>query len=266
MAVSSPARRGWAASSATYTSRPDGILEPDQPTPRCACGFWSDAESYASLAASGQPAPLLARHGSRTTRCTRWPRMAAKQVRALAEARPRPLALKVFEQQAMALGHLFTVAANFTDPDAFFVGGGVVETDPWFRTWFLDTVRALCGAGEQAERTEFALVHDASTWPAPAAAIAALHARLSWVGIRPRFDSRREIGSVSIVSPMRVHLDSEKCQGHNRCCTCWRPSCSTSTTTARPCCSSTGITRRTGRRPVCTAANCPSSAIKVLED
>ena len=40
------------------------------------------------------------------------------------------LALKVFAQQAMASGRLFTIAANFTDPHAYFVGGGVVETEP----------------------------------------------------------------------------------------------------------------------------------------
>ena len=41
----------------------------------------------------------------------------------------------------MALGRLFTVAANFTDPHAYFVGGGVVEAAPEFRDWFLATVR-----------------------------------------------------------------------------------------------------------------------------
>ena len=49
-----------------------------------------------------------------------------------------PLALEIFEQQAMALGRLFTIAANFTDPDAYFVGGGVVEAAPEFREWFLE--------------------------------------------------------------------------------------------------------------------------------
>ena len=48
---------------------------------------------------------------------------------------------RIFEQQAMAIGRLFTIAANFTDPHAYFVGGGVVEAAPDFRDWFLDTVR-----------------------------------------------------------------------------------------------------------------------------
>ena len=42
----------------------------------------------------------------------------------------------------MAIGRLFTIAANFTDPDAYFVGGGVVETEPGFRDWFLEKVEA----------------------------------------------------------------------------------------------------------------------------
>ena len=66
---------------------------------------------------------------------------AAKSVRGLA-ADGDALALKVFEQQAIALGRLFTIAAQFTDPHAYFVGGGVVETEPAFRSWFVDTVLA----------------------------------------------------------------------------------------------------------------------------
>ena len=42
----------------------------------------------------------------------------------------------------MALGRLFTLAANFTDPHAYFVGGGVVEADPAFRDWFVGQVVA----------------------------------------------------------------------------------------------------------------------------
>ena len=42
---------------------------------------------------------------------------------------------------AAALGRLFTIAANFLDPDAYFIGGGVVETRGAFKTWFLQKVR-----------------------------------------------------------------------------------------------------------------------------
>ena len=49
---------------------------------------------------------------------------AAKRVRGFGE-RGDEMALQIFEQQAMAIGRMFTIAANFTDPDAYFVGGGV---------------------------------------------------------------------------------------------------------------------------------------------
>jgi glucokinase len=37
---------------------------------------------------------------------------------------------------------MFSIAANFTDPDAYFVGGGIVEAEPHFRDWCMDIVRA----------------------------------------------------------------------------------------------------------------------------
>ena len=40
----------------------------------------------------------------------------------------------------MALGRLFTLAAQFTDPHAYFVGGGVLETESSFRSWFLGKI------------------------------------------------------------------------------------------------------------------------------
>jgi predicted NBD/HSP70 family sugar kinase len=98
---------------------------------------------------------------------------AAKLVRARGEDGD-PMALKIFEQQAMALGRLFTVAANFTDPSAYFVGGGVVETGPKFREWFLDKVRENTVLREEQQRVaSFALVPDLDMAGARGAAIAA---------------------------------------------------------------------------------------------
>jgi hypothetical protein len=77
----------------------------------------------------------------------------------------------------MALGRLFTIASNFTDPDAYFVGGGVIEAAPHFRDWFLEQVRAHTSLrDEQAAVAEFALVSDLDMAGARGAAIAALHA------------------------------------------------------------------------------------------
>jgi glucokinase len=84
------------------------------------------------------------------------------------------MALKIFEQQAMAIGRLFTIASNFTDPDAFFVGGGVIEAEPHFRDWFIDTVRTSTSLrAEQAEVTKFSLVPDLDMAGARGAALAA---------------------------------------------------------------------------------------------
>jgi predicted NBD/HSP70 family sugar kinase len=120
----------------------EGLLEAGQPAPQCNCGFTGDAESVASL--RGIEKNLLPYW------LTRFPdhplhaapdiRTAAREVRTLAENGDE-LARAIFHQQAVALGRLFTIAANFLDPHAFFIGGGVVEAAPSFREWFLDIVR-----------------------------------------------------------------------------------------------------------------------------
>ena len=79
------------------------------------------------------------------------------------------------EQQAAALGRLFTIAANFTDPHAYFLGGGVVEAAPHFRQWFLNTVRETTQLREeQMKAARFALVPDLDMAGARGAAVAAL--------------------------------------------------------------------------------------------
>src|SRR5262249_43188919 len=99
---------------------------------------------------------------------------AAKLVRSYGE-NGDPMALKIFEQQAVALGRLFTIAANFTDPSADFVGGGVGETSTEFREWFLKTVRDNTTLREeQAKVSAFALVPDLDMAGARGAAVAAL--------------------------------------------------------------------------------------------
>ncbi|MGH3274497.1 MAG: ROK family protein, partial [Streptosporangiaceae bacterium] len=120
----------------------DGILAPGQPVPVCNCGLSGDAESFASL--SGIAANLLpywlARYPGHDLSAAESPRQAAKLVRGYGEAGD-PMAREIFRQQAMAIAAMFTIAANFTDPDVYFIGGGVVEAAPEFRDWFLDLVR-----------------------------------------------------------------------------------------------------------------------------
>jgi predicted NBD/HSP70 family sugar kinase len=153
-----------------------GLLDDGQPLPHCNCGFTGDVESVASL--TGIQMNLLpywlTRFDGHELGKVGSPGKAAKLVRSYGEAGD-PLALKIFEQQAMALGRLFTIAANFTDPSAYFVGGGVVEAAPSFRDWFLTKVRehTLLRA-EQAAVATFALVPDLDMAGARGAAIAAL--------------------------------------------------------------------------------------------
>jgi predicted NBD/HSP70 family sugar kinase len=153
----------------------DGLLAEDQPTPACNCGFSADAESVASL--TGITRNLLpywlSRFPDHELHKAESLAKAARLVRGYGE-RGDPMALKVFEQQAMALGRLFTIAANFTDPHAYFVGGGVVEAAPHFRDWFLATVREHTTFRAEQERvTSFALVPDLDMAGARGAAVAA---------------------------------------------------------------------------------------------
>jgi glucokinase len=153
----------------------EGLLAPGQPIPQCNCGFAADAESVASL--TGITVNLLPYW------LTQFPGhelgevgnmgLAAKMVRGFAE-KGDELALKIFEQQAVALGHLFTIAANFTDPAAYFVGGGVVETAPHFREWFLGkVVEHTRLRAEQAAVVTFDLVPDLDMAGARGSAVAA---------------------------------------------------------------------------------------------
>lgn len=152
-----------------------GVIENDQPVPACNCGFEGDAESIASL--TGIRKNLLPYW------LTRYPEhalagmpldKAAKALRSFGVGGDE-MALKIFEQQAKALGRLFTIAANFTDPHAYFVGGGVVEAAPHFRDWFLATIREhTLLREEQASSAVFALVPDLDMAGARGAAVAAL--------------------------------------------------------------------------------------------
>jgi predicted NBD/HSP70 family sugar kinase len=153
-----------------------GLLEPGQPLPRCNCGFVGDAESIASL--TGIEKNLLpywlSRYPDHELTKAESVAKAAKLVRAFGEEGD-PLALAIFEQQAKAVGRLFTIAANFTDPDAYFLGGGVVEAAPHFREWFLAKVREhTMLKEEQARASRLEVVPDLDMAGARGAAIAAL--------------------------------------------------------------------------------------------
>src|SRR3954451_10631562 len=155
----------------------DALLVPGQPVPRCNCGFAGDLESVASL--SGIANNLL------PFWLTRYPEhpladvaigVAAKQVRDYGEQGDE-LAVRIFDQQAMAIGRMFTIAANFFDPDTYFIGGGVTDTGAEFRTAFIERVQAATELRqEQAQVATFAVVPDLDTAGARGSALAALRA------------------------------------------------------------------------------------------
>jgi len=151
-----------------------GLLEEGQPAPSCNCGQSGDAESFASL--TGITRNLL------PFWLTRFPGhelgrldivKAAKLVRGYAE-RGDEMSLEIFRQQAMAMGRVFSIAAKFTDPDTYFVGGGVIDAAPHFREWFVATVKEHTVLYvEQAEIAEITLVPDLDMAGARGSAIAA---------------------------------------------------------------------------------------------
>jgi len=121
-----------------------GLLEPGQPVPKCNCGREGDAEAWASL--TGIRNNLLPYYLKKYPNHPLWDiddagGARAKRVRAFGEDGD-PMARQIFEKQAIALARLFDIAMQFLDLDAFFVGGGVMQTMPEFREWFLSVLRA----------------------------------------------------------------------------------------------------------------------------
>ena len=152
----------------------DGLLDPGQPMPTCNCGLSGDAESVASLTGIQNnllPYWLTKYEGHELGGLPIG--KAAKLVRKYAEDGDE-MALAIFRQQAIAIGRLFHIAANFLDPDAYFLGGGVVEAAPHFRDWFFAEVRASTSLrAEQARAAEITLVPDLDMAGARGSAFAA---------------------------------------------------------------------------------------------
>jgi len=152
----------------------DGLLDEGQPTPVCNCGQFGDAESVASLTGIQNnllPYWLTRYEGHELGSMPVG--KAAKLVRRYAEDGDA-MALAIFRQQAIALGRLLTIAANFLDPDVYFLGGGVVEAASHFRDWFIAEVRAnTVLREEQVKAAEISLVPDLDMAGARGSAVAA---------------------------------------------------------------------------------------------
>jgi glucokinase len=134
---------GFAAEAGHVVLPSHGLLEPGQPIPKCNCGREGDAEAWASL--TGIRNNLLPYYLQKYPNHPLWQvndtgGARSKQVRAFGE-NGDPMARQIFEKQAIALALLFDIAMQFLDLDAFFVGGGVMQTLPEFREWFLGVLR-----------------------------------------------------------------------------------------------------------------------------
>lgn len=174
---------GMAGELGHVTIPTEGLLEPGQPLPRCNCGLSADAESFASLTGiKNNLLPYWLTRYSDHPLAAHPVEKAAKLVRGYGE-NGDPLALAIFRQQAIALGRLFSITANVLDPDAYFLGGGVVEAAPDFRDWFIKIVRENTELREeQARVAEIALVPDLDMAGARGSAVAARN----WLLNHPR--------------------------------------------------------------------------------
>jgi len=134
---------GFAAEVGHVVLPTNGLLEPDQPMPKCNCGREGDAEAWASL--TGIRNNLLPYYLQKYPDHPLWQiedvgGERAKRVRSFGENGDE-MARLIFRKQAMALAVLFDIAMQFLDLDAFFIGGGVMQTNPEFQEWFLRAIR-----------------------------------------------------------------------------------------------------------------------------
>ena len=177
---SSVARPAWPASWATSTSRWTACSRDGQPMPHVQLRLRRRRrERRLAHRHRQQPAAVLADPVPRSSAARRATSIRGGQAASAASASAATRwPVQIFEQQAMALGRLFTIAANFTDPDAYFVGGGVVEAAPALPRLVpraaCASTRAARGAGDAS--STFALVPDLDMAGARGAAIAALQA------------------------------------------------------------------------------------------
>ncbi len=172
---------GFAAETGHVVLPSHGLLEPGQPMPKCNCGREGDAEAWASL--TGIRNNLLPYYLQKYPNHPLWQVNDAggarsKQVRAFGE-NGDPMARQIFEKQAIALAVLFDIAMQFLDLDAFFVGGGVMQTMPEFREWFLGVLRKHLPLRDEQMGVTVEIAPDGDMAGARGAARLALE---SWLG------------------------------------------------------------------------------------
>jgi predicted NBD/HSP70 family sugar kinase len=110
--------------------------------PHCNCGRVGDLESLASLTAIERTLLpyFLTKYPGHELGKGNDAHVAAKAVRGMADKGDK-LCREIFRVQAHAIGLFCDVMVNTFDPDAFIVGGGVLEASPEFGQWFLSEIK-----------------------------------------------------------------------------------------------------------------------------
>ena len=138
------------------------LLQPGQPLPRCNCGRESDAESWATLTALQNNLLPWYLQGVTDHPLIKIdvPVKRAYQVRTLAD-KGDELCRKIFAVQAHAVALLFEQLAMGSDADTYVIGGGICETSPEFRGWYLGEVkRHFTVWPEQSEYARIVFMED----------------------------------------------------------------------------------------------------------
>ena len=152
------------------------MLEVDQPIPRCNCGLAGDVESVASL--TGIEHNLLpywlTRFPDHELRRVEPSAAGAKLVRGSASGATRWPGGSSASRPWRSAGCSRSPPTSPTR-DAYFVGGGVLETAPHFRDWFVDEIsRYTQLRTEQQRASELVIVPGLDSAGARGSAIAAL--------------------------------------------------------------------------------------------
>lgn len=119
--------------------------------PHCNCGRIGDLESLASLTAIERTLlPFFLEKYPGHALENQDPHSAAKLVRGMADHGDL-LSREIFRVQARAIGLFFDCMVNTFDPDAFIVGGGVLEASQEFGRWFLAEIKAAMPAQREEQ-------------------------------------------------------------------------------------------------------------------
>ena len=150
------ARRGRDGRRARHVQIPmDGLLVPGSRCPGATAALRRRRERGFVERNRQQPAAILADPLSGSSPRRRRPR--SPPGGSATTAIGRRTGPHIFDQQAMAIGRMFTIAANFLDPDTFFVGGGVTDASLAFRTRFIEASRADATTRRAGHGREFAI-------------------------------------------------------------------------------------------------------------